>query len=319
MHMHNNTRAARQKGGERSLADRLRAPTRAPPDRPLSAGGGRRGCRAGGGGCCVARHCGISLAGGGDVCHAGGGGGSGGQVAALERGARNSMITLSSEPLTRVSCARVAPAHSHCCTYNADKRVHEDGALIYGMYSRQPCTAGCHIAWYSASEEACVAECKLINKKALCDYAREDAPSTVTRLRSCSSSKNCGCPAGKTRRNYQPVANDGSDSACETGCRLASNLTNHAFYGRALTAAETASIRAARTTGFATLASSMASLKAHVTGTNVLEDPELFAARDAFVADSRQLKFNDTLLNLAFDLVDTFETAVRRCELHAPS
>jgi len=79
----------------------------------------------------------------------------------------------------RAACTAACNDDGFCCTNN------------FGGCAQLSCSAGCHIAWHSATKAACVIECRAANQ-AGCVYTH--AASSV-RFNSCVGHQDCGCPA----------------------------------------------------------------------------------------------------------------------------
>ena len=192
----------------------------------------------------------------------------------------------------RTACTAACNTHGYCCTTNS------------GGCQKLTCTAGCHIAWHTPTEEACVAECSRGNSAGTCDFTYTDG----TQFQNCFGHVECGCPADGGGNDWG-TANDCSASACAAGCRLAANASGAAFYGRALTAGEMAAKEAAQSSNGAALDAALVALRNHVDGTDTLSNTDLPTKAAIVKQHGSLLKQGGSYLTKAFDLVSAYEAS----------
>jgi hypothetical protein len=190
----------------------------------------------------------------------------------------------------REACTAACNTAGYCCTTNT------------GGCQKLTCTAGCHIAWHTSDEAACVEGCTKGNA-AGCTFTASDG----TQFQNCAGHEQCGCAAAAN-----PVwgdANDCSASACAAGCRLAKDVKGHSFYGRKLTDAEIAAAGSSQSTQEAALSAALTSLADHVAGKTALSNADLPTKAATFLNHAALLKQGGAVLTKALNLVDTYEAS----------
>ena len=200
----------------------------------------------------------------------------------------------------RAACTADCALAGFCCTTNN------------GGCGRMTCSAGCHLAWYSADEDACIAACQAASA---CTYIHEPSNDITTHVtfKNCRSSEFCGCPlegdAGYDADNTWGASNDCGGDGCARGCQLAAATYGHAFYGRSLAADEIDFRAAAYGESLLELEAALGSLRAHISGTAVLDGAQLATVAAQFKQHEKLLRRNSTLVRSALDLVDEFEAS----------
>ena len=210
----------------------------------------------------------------------------------------------------RAACTAACNAAGYCCNMDFGP---------YGGCRKMTCTAGCHLAWHSASVAECEATCTTANAVSSCNYNHEPSNDSFWHMpfSKCAGPETCGCPregeAGHVPGSNWGASNDCGSHACARGCQLAVSVFGHIFYGRELTpleAANRSAIMEERTSAnTAELGAAMTRLNAHVIGSVVLTNPLLAEAQASIVRRSQDLKLSSALVTQALDLVDTFEAA----------
>ena len=191
----------------------------------------------------------------------------------------------------RRACTVVCNTAGYCCTKNT------------GGCQKLTCSAGCHIAWHTSDEAACVDECEKGNT-AGCTFMATDG----TQFQNCFGHEMCGCPAAG-KGNDWGMANDCSASACADGCRLAKDVKGHSFYGRNLTDAEIAVANSTQSTQEAALDVALTSLADHVSGKTALSNTDLPTKAATFLKHAALMKQGSAVLTKALDLVDAYEAS----------
>jgi len=170
-----------------------------------------------------------------------------------------------------------------------------------------PCAAGCLLAFYSPTEEECVAECEAGNL-AGCEYLHA-ASSTI--FRTCGSHEECGCPA-QGEAGYVAnwgASNDCSAAACAAGCSLAANVPGHSFYGRELSPDEIAGKNASTAASQDALDQAMSAIMARLTSADLPDSDAALAEQVAtFVEKAMFLSTSPELISKVFTLIETYET-----------
>ena len=201
----------------------------------------------------------------------------------------------------RAACTAACNTDGYCCTTE------------WGGCQNPTCTAGCHFAWYSASESACVATCTA--SKGTCEWSHAPSNDIATHVlwQFCQGPEQCGCPesgeAGYDADNEWGTSNDCGGDACAAGCAKAANVYGHSFYGRSLTTEEITSRTSTSTQDETAMSSALDSLEQHVSGGAPLSNAQL-ASKATLVSQHAKLLGNTgTLITQALDLVDSYESS----------
>ncbi|CAK0893080.1 unnamed protein product, partial [Prorocentrum cordatum] len=192
----------------------------------------------------------------------------------------------------RAACTAACNAAGYCCTADT------------GGCGQLTCSAGCHIAWYAVAEDDCVAECTDANSAGQGEWQHSDG----TNFQNCFGHDTCGCPLTPvTPGQSWGSGNDCSSNACAMGCQLASSVFGHSFYSMELSAEEQLSRQGELDSDQALLTAALADLQMHVSGLSVMGESQLSSAKTTVEAQSKLLKFNSTMIQLAMDLIDAYE------------
>ena len=191
----------------------------------------------------------------------------------------------------RAACTEMCNAAGFCCT--------TDG----GGCAQLTCTAGCHIAWHSESEEECIAECEAGGGQ--CPFETHGVTFT-----NCAGHTSCGCPADYPQgQSAWGPSNDCGGGGCAAGCRLAARVPSVPFYGRTLSGDEQLNATLMQQARQAELSAATRRITEHVSGRDPISLDEVADAAATFVRHAVLLKQKTELTLAAFDLVDAFEAS----------
>jgi hypothetical protein len=170
---------------------------------------------------------------------------------------------------------------------------------------------GCLLAAYAPSEAVCIQQCKDANKLNTCTY---EHTASKTTLSLCFSSDSCGCPKS-TDLNYNAnykwgVRNDCSaTTACVDGCKYASNIFAHSFYGRSLNQTELDYI-STENAGLVTLVNdSLDRVDSHIKKLSLMDGATLKSTVSNIVTNGAIIKTRTDLVTKILDIVDAFENS----------
>jgi len=109
----------------------------------------------------------------------------------------------------RSACVAACNAAGYCCVNNN------------GGCRSLSCAAGCLLAWYADSQQACEAQCEVGNA-AGCSFLHQPSGEVFN---NCFGHDTCGCPTegqeGFVAGKVWGISNDCSSTACAAGCALA--------------------------------------------------------------------------------------------------
>ena len=198
----------------------------------------------------------------------------------------------------RSACVAACNAAGYCCVNNN------------GGCERLSCAAGCLLAWYADSQQACEAQCEVGNA-AGCSFLHQPSGEVLNK---CFGHDTCGCPTegqeGFVAGAAWGISNDCSSTACAAGCALAATTPGISFYGRALSDQELAANTAAYSDKVAQLNATIDALLRWVqgneeTGGGGVTSPVQLSAD--FVDKVQFLRREARLVSKALRLVDVYE------------
>ena len=203
----------------------------------------------------------------------------------------------------RAGCTSQCNNAGYCCTGDT------------GGCQRFTCSMGCGIAWYSATEEACIAECQRGDAFRMCG----DFPVVGNQdFYTCRHSDYCGCPMQGATPGAGAIFWGESDDCgmsttgttpCEAGCAFARDTPLFSFYGRAVTTSEIETLTANQASAVTSLLSALAKIIAHVTAeaTDYLTSSELATAISMVQNNAFAFKSDAASIKRAFAAVRAYE------------